>query len=109
LWGARGAAIPQQHSLGTVRLLEQLRRRPSGLARSHAMPGLAARLFESRSWRRCSDRFKRPTARTPGRHGGTATILARIHVKTAEFDRDQIEATSLTLGTFGPNWNPNGK
>src|SRR5665213_1452877 len=85
-------------SLGTVRLLEQLR--PGD------PPGLRA-LIQCRVWLR--DFLKAEVApllkpalnaQRPVRlvgTGGTATIMARIQLKTADFDRDKIEATSLTL------------
>jgi exopolyphosphatase/guanosine-5'-triphosphate,3'-diphosphate pyrophosphatase len=94
-------AVPQfrsSYSLGTVRLLEQLR--PGD------PPGLRA-LIQCRVWLR--DFLKADVApllkpalnaQRPGRlvgTGGTATILARIQLKMADFDRDKIEATSLTL------------
>jgi exopolyphosphatase/guanosine-5'-triphosphate,3'-diphosphate pyrophosphatase len=94
-------AVPQfrsSYSLGTVRLLEQLR--PGD------PPGLRA-LIQCRVWLR--DFLKAEVApllkpalnaQRPTRlvgTGGTATILARIQVKMADFDRDKIEAGSLTL------------
>jgi exopolyphosphatase/guanosine-5'-triphosphate,3'-diphosphate pyrophosphatase len=94
-------AVPQfrsSYSLGTVRLLEQLR--PGD------PPGLRA-LIQCRVWLR--DFLKAEVApllkpalnaQRPARlvgTGGTATILARIQVKMADFDRDKIEAASLTL------------
>ncbi len=80
-----------------MRLLEQLR--PGD------PPGLRA-LMQCRVWLR--DFFKAEVApllkpalnaQRPARlvgTGGTATILARIKLKMADFDRDKIEATSLT-------------
>jgi len=94
-------AVPQfrsSYSLGTVRLLEQLR--PAD------PPGLRA-LLQCRLWLR--DFLKAEVApllkpalnaQRPARlvgTGGTATILARIEFKLADFDRDKIEAASLTL------------
>jgi exopolyphosphatase / guanosine-5'-triphosphate,3'-diphosphate pyrophosphatase len=94
-------AVPQfrsSYSLGTVRLLEQLR--PAD------PPGLRA-LIQCRVWLRdflkievapllkAAMNAQRP-ARLVGT-GGTATILARIQIKMADFDRDKIEATALTL------------
>jgi exopolyphosphatase / guanosine-5'-triphosphate,3'-diphosphate pyrophosphatase len=94
-------AVPQfrsSYSLGTVRLLEQLR--PGD------PPGLRA-LILCRVWLR--DFLKKEVApmlrpalntRQPVRlvaTGGTATLLARIEAKMADFDRDKIEATPLTL------------
>jgi exopolyphosphatase / guanosine-5'-triphosphate,3'-diphosphate pyrophosphatase len=94
-------AVPQfrsSYNLGTVRLLEQLR--PGD------PPGLRA-LLQARVWLR--DFLKKevvPLLR-PALHvrqpvrlvatGGTATFLARIEAKMADFDRDKIEATTLTL------------
>jgi exopolyphosphatase / guanosine-5'-triphosphate,3'-diphosphate pyrophosphatase len=93
--------VPQfrsSYSLGTVRLLEQLR--------PDDPPGLRA-LIRCRVWLR--DFLKKevvpllkpalsaqPAVRLVGT-GGTATLLARIRAKLADFDRDKIEATSLTL------------
>jgi exopolyphosphatase/guanosine-5'-triphosphate,3'-diphosphate pyrophosphatase len=94
-------AVPQfrsSYSLGTVRLLEQLR--PGD------PPGLRA-LLQCRAWLR--DFLKKEVApllkpaligRQPVRlvgTGGTATLLARIEAKMTDFDRDKIEATPLTL------------
>jgi exopolyphosphatase/guanosine-5'-triphosphate,3'-diphosphate pyrophosphatase len=94
-------AVPQfrsSYSLGTVRLLEQLH--PGD------PPGLRA-LMKCRVWLR--DFLKAEVApllkpalnaQRPARlvgTGGTATILARIKLKMSDFDRDKIEATSLTL------------
>jgi exopolyphosphatase/guanosine-5'-triphosphate,3'-diphosphate pyrophosphatase len=93
--------VPQfrsSYSLGTVRLLEQLR--------PDDPPGLRA-LIRCRVWLR--DFLKtevmpllKPAlnAQTSVRlvgTGGTATLLARIRAKLADFDRDKIEATTLTL------------
>ncbi len=95
-------AAPQfrgSHDLGAVRLLEQ--------SRPGNPPGLRA-LQECRVWLR--DFLKKEvapllepalmSAQRPVRlvgTGGTATILARIEGKLADFDRDKIEATTLTL------------
>jgi exopolyphosphatase/guanosine-5'-triphosphate,3'-diphosphate pyrophosphatase len=94
-------AVPQfrsSYSLGTVRLLEHLR--PGD------PPGLRA-LLQCRVWLR--DFLKtevapllkpalrsRPSVRLVGT-GGTATLLARMEGQLAEFNRDKIEATPLTL------------
>jgi exopolyphosphatase/guanosine-5'-triphosphate,3'-diphosphate pyrophosphatase len=94
-------AVPQfrsSYSLGTVRLLEMLR--------PDDPPGLRA-LIRCRVWLR--DFLKKevvpllkpalsaqPAVRLVGT-GGTATLLARIQAKLADFDRDRIEATTLTL------------
>jgi len=94
-------AAPQfrcSHSLGTVRLLEQLH--PGD------PPGLPA-LNRCRAWLRdflnaeVAPRLQPALdARRPARlvgAGGTATILARMEAKMDDFDRDKIEATPLTL------------
>ena len=94
--------VPQfrsSYSLGTVRLLEQLR--PGD------PPGLRA-LMACRVWLR--DFLKTEVAsllkpalsaaQRPVRlvgTGGTATILARVQVKMNDFDREKIEATALTV------------
>jgi exopolyphosphatase/guanosine-5'-triphosphate,3'-diphosphate pyrophosphatase len=94
-------AVPQfrsSYSLGTVRLLEQLR--------PDDPPGLRA-LIRCRVCLR--DFLKKEIApllkpalgagrifRLVGT-GGTATLLARIQGKMTDFDRDKIEATTLTL------------
>ena len=94
-------AVPQfrsSYSLGTVRLLEQLR--PGD------PPGLRA-LLQCRVWLRDFLRTEvapllkpalrsRPSVRLIGT-GGSATILARMEGAMAEFDRNKIEATPLTL------------
>ena len=95
--------VPQfrsSYSLGTVRLLEQLR--PGD------PPGLRA-LMACRVWLR--DYLKaqvvpllKPAlsaARRPVRlvgTGGSATILGRIRAQLNDFDREKIDATTLTLG-----------
>jgi len=95
-------AVPQfrsSYGIGTVRLLEQLR--PSD------PPGLRG-LIGCRVWLR--DYLKaevvpllRPALNACQRPvqlvgtGGTATILARIQTGMADFDRDKIESTTLTL------------
>ena len=95
-------AVPQfrsSYSLGTVRLLEQLR--------PDDPPGLRA-LMACRVWLR--DFLKAEVvpllkaalsaAQRPVRlvgTGGTATILARIQAGLNDFDRDKIEAALLTL------------
>ncbi len=97
-------AVPQfrsSYSLGTVRLLEQLR--PGD------PPGLRA-LIQCRVWLRDFLKAEVAPLLKPALHtqrparlvgtGGTATILARIQAKMADFDRDKIEATSLTLETI---------
>lgn len=94
--------VPQfrsSYGIGTVRLLEQLR--PSD------PPGLRA-LIACRVWLR--DFLKaevlpllRPALNACQRPvrlvgtGGTATILARIQTGMADFDREKIESTILTL------------
>ncbi len=94
-------AAPQfrsSHGLGTVRLLEQMQ--PGD------PPGLKA-LALCRAWLR--DFLKTEVApllkpildvwrpvRLVGA-GGTATLLARMAAKMTGFDRDKIEATTLTL------------
>jgi exopolyphosphatase/guanosine-5'-triphosphate,3'-diphosphate pyrophosphatase len=94
-------AVPQfrsSYSLGTVRLLE--------LLRPDDPPGLRA-LIRCRVWLR--DFLKKEVVpllkpalsaqravRLVGT-GGTATLLARIRAKMADFDREKIEATTLTL------------
>ncbi len=87
------------YSLGTVRLLEQLR--------LNDPPGLAA-LAECRAWLKNflatqvvpaiepALRACRGPVRLVGT-GGTATILARIEARMAGFDRDQIEAAQIPL------------
>ncbi len=94
--------VPQfrsSYSLGTVRLLEQLR--PAD------PPGLAA-LAECRAWLKDflaahvvpslepALRACRGPARLVGT-GGTATILARIETRMPGFDRDKIEAAQIPL------------
>jgi exopolyphosphatase / guanosine-5'-triphosphate,3'-diphosphate pyrophosphatase len=94
-------AVPQfrsSYSLGTVRLLEHLR--------PDDPPGLRA-LIRCRVWLR--DFLKtevvpllkpalsaQPAVRLVGT-GGTATLLARIQAKMAEFDRAKIEGAALSL------------
>jgi exopolyphosphatase / guanosine-5'-triphosphate,3'-diphosphate pyrophosphatase len=86
------------YSLGTVRLLEQLR--------LDDPPGLRA-LLRCRNLLR--DFLKKevvplvkpalraqPAVRLVGT-GGTATLLARIQAKLTDFDREKIESTTLTL------------
>jgi exopolyphosphatase/guanosine-5'-triphosphate,3'-diphosphate pyrophosphatase len=93
--------VPQfrsSYSLGTVRLLEQLR--------PDDPPGLRA-LIRCRVWLRdflkteVMPLLKPILSVQPGAWlvgtGGTATLLARIQAKMADFDRDKIEATILTL------------
>jgi exopolyphosphatase/guanosine-5'-triphosphate,3'-diphosphate pyrophosphatase len=91
--------IRSSYSLGTVRLLEQLR--------LNDPPGLAA-LAECRAWLkdflvRQVVPFIEPALRAcrgPVRlvgTGGTATILARIETRMPGFDRDQIEAVQIPL------------
>jgi exopolyphosphatase/guanosine-5'-triphosphate,3'-diphosphate pyrophosphatase len=95
-------AVPQfrnSYSLGTVRLLEQLR--PGD------PPGLRA-LIGCRVWlreflkaqvfpllRTALSGCKRPVKLVGT--GGTATLLPRIQAHLAEFDRAKIESTVLTL------------
>ena len=95
-------AAPQfrgSYSLGAVRLLE--------LLRPGDPPGLRS-LLRCRCWLR--DFLKKevaplvkPALKSSRRAvrlvgaGGTATILARIEAKMADFDRDKIEVTTLTL------------
>jgi exopolyphosphatase / guanosine-5'-triphosphate,3'-diphosphate pyrophosphatase len=94
-------AVPQfrsSYGLGTVRLLEQLQ--PGD------PPGLRA-LLQCRVWLRDFLRTEvapllKPAlqAQRPARlvgTGGTATLLARIAGKMADFDRAKIESTALTL------------
>ena len=95
-------AVPEfrsSYSLGTVRLLEQLR--------LNDPPGLAA-LADCRAWLKdFLDTqvvpFIKPAilaGREPVRlvgTGGTATILARIENRMAGFDRDKIEAAQISL------------
>jgi exopolyphosphatase/guanosine-5'-triphosphate,3'-diphosphate pyrophosphatase len=95
-------AVPQfrnSYSLGTVRLLEQLR--PGD------PPGLRA-LVACRVWLRDFMKVQvvpllRPAlaaCRRPVRlvgTGGTSTLLARIRGQLADFDREKIEATPITL------------
>jgi exopolyphosphatase / guanosine-5'-triphosphate,3'-diphosphate pyrophosphatase len=95
-------AVPQfrsSYSLGTVRLLEQLRLSDP--------PGLAA-LAQCRAWLKnflvkqvAPDiepalRTSRGPVRLVGT-GGTATILACIESRMAGFDRDKIEAAQISL------------
>jgi exopolyphosphatase/guanosine-5'-triphosphate,3'-diphosphate pyrophosphatase len=100
-------AVPQfrsSYGLGTVRLLEQF---PPG-----DPPGLRA-LLRCRTWLR--DFLKtevvpllkpalnlRRSVRLVGT-GGTATVLARMEGKLANFDRNKIEATHLTLESIRRN------
>jgi exopolyphosphatase / guanosine-5'-triphosphate,3'-diphosphate pyrophosphatase len=95
-------AVPQfrsSYSLGTVRLLEQLRLSDP--------PGLAA-LAECRAWLKGFLNaqvapFIAPALQScpgPARlvgTGGTATILARMENRMPGFDRDIIEATQISL------------
>jgi exopolyphosphatase/guanosine-5'-triphosphate,3'-diphosphate pyrophosphatase len=95
-------AVPQfrsSYGLGTVRLLEQLR--PSD------PPGLRA-LIACRVWLRDYLRAEVVPLLKPALiaclrpvqlvgTGGTATILARLETKMTGFDREKIEATTLTL------------
>jgi exopolyphosphatase/guanosine-5'-triphosphate,3'-diphosphate pyrophosphatase len=94
-------AVPQfrsSYSLGTVRLLEHLR--------PDDPPGLRG-LIRCRVWLRdflktevvplLKPALKAQRAVRLVGTGGTATLLARIRAKMAEFDRDKIEATTLTL------------
>jgi exopolyphosphatase / guanosine-5'-triphosphate,3'-diphosphate pyrophosphatase len=95
-------AVPQfrsSHSLGTVRLLEQLR--PGN------PPGLRA-LLQCRVWLRNFLKTEVAPLLKPALMGaqravrligtgGTATIMARIQAKLTDFDRDKIETTALTL------------
>jgi exopolyphosphatase / guanosine-5'-triphosphate,3'-diphosphate pyrophosphatase len=99
--------VPQfrsSYSLGTVRLLEQLQ--------PDDPPGLRA-LIRCRIWLR--DFLKKEVApllkptlsaqraiRLVGT-GGTATLLARIQGKMTDFDRDKIEASTLTLESIRSN------
>jgi exopolyphosphatase/guanosine-5'-triphosphate,3'-diphosphate pyrophosphatase len=91
--------IRSSFSLGTVRLLEQLRLGDP--------PGLAA-LAECRAWLkdfllRQVVPFIEPALRAcPGPvclvgTGGTATILARVEARMPGFDRDKIEAVQIPL------------
>jgi exopolyphosphatase/guanosine-5'-triphosphate,3'-diphosphate pyrophosphatase len=91
--------ISSSYSLGTVRLLEQLR-----LSDPPGLPSLA----ECRSWLKdflvkhvapCIEpalRACRGPVCVVGA-GGTATILARIETRMPGFDRDQIEAVQMPL------------
>jgi exopolyphosphatase/guanosine-5'-triphosphate,3'-diphosphate pyrophosphatase len=94
-------AVPQfrsSYNLGTVRLLEQLKPAdPPGLrALMQARVGLREFLkTEVAPLLKPALNAQRP-ARLVGT-GGTATMLARIHGKMTDFDRDKIEAASLTL------------
>jgi exopolyphosphatase / guanosine-5'-triphosphate,3'-diphosphate pyrophosphatase len=95
-------AVPQfrsSYGLGTVRLFEQLRLSDP--------PGLRA-LVACRVWLRNFLKAEvvpllKPALDACQRHvqlvgtGGTATILARIETGMTDFDRDKIEATTLTL------------
>jgi exopolyphosphatase / guanosine-5'-triphosphate,3'-diphosphate pyrophosphatase len=95
-------AVPQfreSYSLGTVRLLEQLR--PGD------PPGLRA-LVACRVWLRDFLKLQvvpllRPALGVCKRPvqlvgtGGTATLLARIQGHMTDFDRDRIESTPITL------------
>jgi exopolyphosphatase / guanosine-5'-triphosphate,3'-diphosphate pyrophosphatase len=95
-------AVPQfrsSYSLGTVRLLEQLR--------LNDPPGLAA-LAECRAWLKDYLKtqvvsFIEPALRAcrgPVRlvgTGGSATILARLETRMPGFDRDTIEAAQISL------------
>ncbi len=95
-------AVPQfrnSYSLGTVRLLEQLR--PGD------PPGLRA-LVACRVWLRDFLKAQVVPLLKPalvGRAtpvqlvgtGGSATFLARIQAKMVDFDRDKIESTQITL------------
>ncbi len=98
--GDRG--VPQfrsSYSLGTVRLLEQLRLAdPPGLAALNACRAwlndfLATKVVEhlEPALRGC-----RGAVRLVGT-GGTATILARLETKMTGFDRDGIEAVQIPL------------
>jgi exopolyphosphatase/guanosine-5'-triphosphate,3'-diphosphate pyrophosphatase len=98
-------AVPQfrsSYGIGTVRLLEQLR--PSD------PPGLRA-LIACRVWLRDFLRAEvvpllRPALKACQRPvklvgtGGTATVLARLETGMTGFDRDKIEATTLTLDSI---------
>ena len=98
-------AVPQfrdSYSLGTVRLLEQLR--PGD------PPGLRA-LVACRVWLRDFLKVQvvpllRPALLACRRPvllvgaGGTATLLSRIQGNMAGFDRDKIESTPITLDTI---------
>jgi len=95
-------AVPQfrdSYSLGTVRLLEQLH--PGD------PPGLRA-LMACRVWLRDFLKLQvvpllRPALAACQRPvqlvgtGGTATLLSRIQGQMADFDRDKIESTPITL------------
>jgi exopolyphosphatase/guanosine-5'-triphosphate,3'-diphosphate pyrophosphatase len=95
-------AVPQfrnSYSLGTVRLLEQLR--PGD------PPGLRA-LMTCRVWLRDFLRAQvvpllKPALAAARRQvklvgtGGTATLLPRIEAKLTDFDREKIESTAITL------------
>ncbi len=85
--------------LGSVRLLEQLK--PGDL------PGVAA-LAECRQWLKKFLEEQIAAELEPALNqcqkvllvgtGGTATILARMEMKMADFDREKIEAARLALG-----------
>jgi exopolyphosphatase/guanosine-5'-triphosphate,3'-diphosphate pyrophosphatase len=91
--------LRSSYSLGTVRLLEQLKLKdPPGLEAlaecraclkdflaKHVAPSIEPAL------QKCRGR-----ARLVGT-GGTATILARIETRMSGFDRDKIEATEISL------------
>jgi exopolyphosphatase/guanosine-5'-triphosphate,3'-diphosphate pyrophosphatase len=94
-------AAPQFRScynVGTVRLLDRLQ--------PDDPPGLRA-LLRCRVWLRDYLKAEVAPLLKPALHalrsprlvgtGGTATILARMEKKLAEFDREKIEATPLTL------------
>jgi exopolyphosphatase/guanosine-5'-triphosphate,3'-diphosphate pyrophosphatase len=95
-------AVPQfrsSYSLGTVRLLEQLRLNdPPGLA---ALGECRAQLKQFLATQVLAD--LQPALRACGGPvrlvgtGGTATILARIETRMAGFDRDKIEAAQIPL------------
>lgn len=87
--------------LGTVRMMETC---------PHGEPPTSDDFFRCRDWvRTCLERQVRPvlepilqrekeagTIQLAGT-GGTATILARMELKSDRFDREQIEATHLSL------------
>jgi exopolyphosphatase/guanosine-5'-triphosphate,3'-diphosphate pyrophosphatase len=91
--------IRSSYSLGTVRLLEQLKLNdPPGLAaldecRTRLKNFLGERVapFIGPALKAC-----RAPAQLVGT-GGTATILARIETKMSGFDRDKIEAVQIPL------------
>ncbi len=98
-------------SLGTVRLLEQLQL---------GDPPGAAELAQCRLWlRKFIAKEIQPKLQIAIQNcggaiqlvgtGGTTTILARMEKQLTEFDRDQIEATRLTLAQVrehvGRHWN----